>query len=348
MFHLRHQGLPVRFGRKAFFVVPIALVAIGTTTASGEEPTAYAVKQTLAIGGDGGFDYATIDRDGKLLYLPRSSHTQVVDVVSGKVVADIPDNLRSHGVALVPDEGRGFISNGGDGTVQVFDLKSNQSLGKIKAAEDADCIIYDPASKNVLAFCGDANEMVSIPTNVDVKDGKANAMVDLGGKPEFAVSDGHGKVFVNLVDKDKVAVIDTMAMKVNDKWPVAPGGRPVSMAMDRTAKRLFVGCRNQKLIVMSAKDGKVIADLPIGAGVDATVFRNGTVFASCGDGTLSVIRETSPEKYEVAQVVKTAPRAKTMAINERTGTIYLPTAEGQGRSIIPGSFKVLVVEPPQQ
>jgi DNA-binding beta-propeller fold protein YncE len=348
MFQLRDQALPIRSGCQLFFVIPIAVLAINATIAGGEERSGYAVKHTLAIGGDGGFDYATIDRDGKLLYLPRSSHTQVVDVASGKVVADIPDNSRSHGVALVPEEGRGFISNGGDGTVQVFDLKSNQSLDKIKAAEDADCIIYDPASKNVLAFCGDANEMVSVPANVDVKDGKANATVDLGGKPEFAVSDGQGKVFVNLVDKDKVAVIDTKEMKVIDKWTVAPGGKPVSMAMDRSAKRLFVGCRNQKLIVLSAADGKVIAELPIGAGVDATAFRNGVIFASCGDGTLSVIREASSGKYEVSQVVKTAPRAKTMAIDDKTGTIYLPTAEGQGRSITPGSFKVLVVEPPQQ
>jgi DNA-binding beta-propeller fold protein YncE len=321
------------------------VLAIGIDVARGAESTAYSVKQTLAVGGEGGFDYATIDHDGKLLYLPRSSHTQVVDLASGRVVADIPDNARSHGVALVPDEGRGFISNGGDGTVQIFDLKSNKSLGKVKAADDADAIVYDPASKNVLAFCGDANVMVAVPANVDPKDGKASATVDLGGKPEFAASDGNGKVFVNLVDKDKVVVVDTKAMKVIDKWPVAPGGKPVSMAMDRNAKRLFIGCRNQKLIVMSSEDGKVIADLPIGAGVDATVFRNGLVFASCGDGTLPVIHETSPGKFEVAKVVKTAPRAKTMAIDETSGTIYLPTAEGQGRSVTPGSFKVLVVEP---
>src|SRR5262249_30449141 len=161
-------------------------------------------------------------------------------------LADIPGNARSHGVALVPEKERGFISNGGDGTVQIFDLRSNESLGKIKAAEDADCIILDPASNNILAFCGDAHEMVSIPVDVDPKEGKANATIDLGGKPEFAVSNGQGKVFVNLVDKDKVAVIDTKTMSVIDKWPVAPGRQPVAMSMDRKKNRLFIGCRNQK------------------------------------------------------------------------------------------------------
>ena len=205
----------------------------------------YAVTKTLQIGGEGGFDYATLDADGKTLYLPRTSHTQVVDVASGKVLADIPNNSRSHGVALVPEVGRGFISNGGDATVQIFDLKSNQSLGKIKAADDADCIIYDPASKDVLAFCGDAHVMIAVPADVDPKDGKASASVDLGGKPEFAVSDGRGKVFVNLVDKNEVAVVDTKAMKVIAKWPVAPAAQPVGMSMDANGKRLFVGCRSQ-------------------------------------------------------------------------------------------------------
>lgn len=153
----------------------------------------YAVTNTLQIGGEGGFDYATLDAEGKTLYLPRTSHTQVIDVAGGKVLADIPNNSRSHGVVLVPEVGRGFISNGGDATVQIFDLKSNQSLGKIKAADDADCIIYDPASKDVLAFCGDAHVMIAVPADVDPKQGKASASVDLGGKPEFAVSDAREK-----------------------------------------------------------------------------------------------------------------------------------------------------------
>ena len=326
----------------ALFTTLNVLYAAGVAYA---ENTNYAVKETLKIGGEGGFDYATLDDAGKLLYLPRSSHTQVVDAITGKVVADIPDNSRSHGVALVPQLQRGFISNGSDGTVQVFDLKSNKSLGKIKAADDADCIIYDPASKLVLTFCGDAHVMVAIPADVDPKDGKASATIDLGGKPEFAAADGKGKVFVNLVDKNEVAVVDIGAMKVTTKWPVAPATQPVGLSMDVAGKRLFVGCRSRQMMIMSADDGHISADLPIGVGVDATAFLGGTAFASCGDGTLTVIHETTGGKFEVVQTVKTAPRAKTMAIDGKTGRIYLPTAEGQRNSQVPDSFKVLVVEP---
>ena len=303
----------------------------------------YAVTNTFKIGGEGGFDYATLDDAGKTLYLPRTTHTQVIDTATGKVIGDIPGNSGSHGVALVPAAGRGFISNGKDGTVQLFDLKTNQSLGKIKAAEDADAIIYDPASNRVLVMCGDAGEMVAIRPDVDPASGKADAVVKLGGKPEFAVADGKGKVFINLEDKDEVAVVDTLTMKLVTTWKTAPGGKPVGMSMDRANNRLYVGCRSPRMVVMDAGDGHVLADLPIGAGVDATAFVNGTALASCGDGTLSVIRETTPGKFEVVQTVKTLERAKTMAVDATGKTIYLPTADGPRNKTVPGSFKVLVV-----
>jgi DNA-binding beta-propeller fold protein YncE len=325
-------------------IVTATLAALGVVDSACPFAKAaeYAVTQTLQVGGDGGFDYVTLDPEGKILYLPRTSHTQVVEAATGKVLADVPDNSGSHGVALVPELGRGFISNGADATVQIFDLKSNKTLGKIKAAEDADCIIYDAPSKQVLAFCGDANVMIAIPADADPKTGKATSL-ELGGKPEFAVSDGQGKVFANLVDKNSVAVIDTKAMKVTAKWPVAPAMQPVGMSMDREGNRLYVGCRSKNMVVMNAEDGKVLASLPIGGGVDGTAFSGGTAFASCSDGTLSVIRETSPGKFEVVQTVKTAPRAKTLAVDDKSGKIYLPTADGQGRTTTPGSFKVLVV-----
>lgn len=310
----------------------------------GAEPASFKVVKTLPVGGDGGFDFATLDLDGKYLYLPRSTHTQVVDVSDGKVVGDIQNNSRSHGVALVPELGRGFISNGGDGTVQVFDIKSNASLGRIKAADDVDCIIFDPTTNDILVMCGDAHEMIAIAADVNVDSGKAKATVDLGGKPEFAAVDRKGYVFVDLVDKNEVALVDIGKAEVTSKWSVAPGEKPTSMAFDPKTKRLFIGCRNQKLIVMDASDGRVVADLPIGAGVDATVIHEGRVFSSCGDGHLIVVRETSPDKFEVEQIAETAPRAKTMAVDSHTGKIFLPTADGQGRSITPGSFRVLVVD----
>jgi hypothetical protein len=313
----------------------------------------YHVAEIFQIGGTGGWDYVTVDPENKHLYVPRTTHTMVLDVATGKSVADIPGQKGNHGVAIVPSAGRGFITDGKDGSVIVFDLKTFEVLGKVKAAIDADGIIYDPASRRVLVSCGDAGVVVPIAPDLDLKAGHADAAVHLGGKPEFLVSDGQGKVFINLVDKDQVAVVDTKAMKVIDKWPTAPGGAPVGMSMDTNHRRLFVGCRKpQKLIVMSAEGGKILADLPIGAGVDATQFDNGYVFASCRDGSLAVAQETSPGKFEIVQNLKTRPGAKTMAIDSTTHTVFLPTAEfgtqtdARGRPIAkPDTFMVVVVRP---
>lgn len=337
-------------------VVVIGLALFASTSANAQAPPAdgpYHIAEIFQIGGAGGWDYITVDSEHKHLYVPRSTHTMVLDASTGKKVADIPGQKGNHGVALVPSAGRGFITDGQDSSVIVFDLKTSKVLGKVKAEEDADGIIYDPASGKVLVSCGDAGVMVPIAPEIDLKAGQPDAAVRLGGKPEFLVADGRGKVFINLVDKNQVAVVDTKAMKVVEKWPTAPGGAPVGMSMDTEHRRLFVGCRNpQKLIVMSADDGKVLADLPIGAGVDATQFDNGYVFASCRDGSLSVAKETSPGKFEIVQNLKTRPGAKTMAIDSKTHTIFLPTAEfgkqtdARSRPLAkPESFMVVVVRP---
>jgi DNA-binding beta-propeller fold protein YncE len=338
-----------------------SLVAVGLTlvaavfTGAQSQPTAgpYHVAEIFHVGGAGGWDYVTVDSEHKHLFLPRTTHTMVLDAATGKSVADIPGQKGNHGVALVPSASRGFITDGKDGSVIVFDLKTFEVLGKVKAADDADGIIYDPASRKILVSCGDAGVLVPITPDVDLKAGHADAAVRLGGKPEFLVADGRGRVFINIVDKDQVAVVDTKAMQVVDKWPTAPGGAPVGMSMDKERRRLFVGCRKpQKLVVMSADDGKVLADLPIGAGVDATQFDNGYVFASCRDGSLAVARETSAGKFEIVQDLKTRPGAKTMAIDPTTHTIFLPTAEfekqtaAQSRPVAkPETFMVVVVRP---
>jgi DNA-binding beta-propeller fold protein YncE len=277
----------------------------------------------------------------------------VIDATTGKTVADIPGQKRNHGVAIVPSVGRGFITDGEDASVVIFDLKTYAVLGTIKAAADADGIIYDAASGKVLVVCGDAGVMIPISADVDPKTGKADAAVELGGKPEFLATDGAGKAYINLEDKDQVAVVDTKTMKVINKWPTAPGASPVGMSMDRVHRRLFIGCRKpERLIVMSADNGNIFAGLPIGAGVDATAFNDGDAFASCRDGTLTVARETTPGKFEVVQIVKTPTGTRTMGIDPSTHTVYLPTAEfgppaeGQTRpSAKPGSFMVVVVSP---
>jgi DNA-binding beta-propeller fold protein YncE len=340
---------------RAIFSISLAVFAAPIVQAQSPAGTAgagtYKVSQVFQIGGEGGWDYLTVDPENKLLYIPRTTHTMVLDAVTGKTIADIPGQKRNHGVALVPGVGRGFISDGDDASVVIFDLKTNQALGKIKADVDADGIIYDPASCKVLLVCGDAGTLIPIPPDVDPKSGKADAAVNLGGKPEFLVADGQGKAYINLVDKNQVAVVDTKAMKVVDKWSTTPGESPVGMSMDQKYRRLFIGCRNpQKLIVMSADNGKVLADLAIGPGVDATQF-DGSAFASCSDGTLAVAGETSPGEFEIVQTVKTQQGARTMGSDPTTHTLYLPTAEfepatGQQRPKPKlDSFMVLVVRP---
>jgi len=342
---------PFLFGLSVVMLAAGSARAQSSTSAPAAGTGLYHVSQTFHVGGEGGWDYLTVDPEHKLLYVPRSSHTMVLDADTGKTIADIPGQKRNHGVAIAPSAGRGFITDGQDGSVTVFDLMTYAVLGKVKTADDADGVIYDPASGKVLVACGDAGVLVPISADVDVKTGKADPAVDLGGKPEFLAADGQGKAYVNLEDKDQIAVVDTKTMKVLSHWPVAPGGSPVGMAMDTAHRRLYIGCRKpQKLIVMNADDGKVLADLPIGAGVDATKLADGDVFVSCGDGTLAVARETAPGKFEIVQTVQTRRGARTMGVDASTHTAYLPTAEfgppveGQRRPPAkPGTFMIVVV-----
>ena len=330
-------------------VAALLFLSAGTLPALAE--TGWEVVKTLPIGGEGGWDYLTVDPQTHRLYVPRSTHTMVIDSASGKVIGDIPGQRIAHGVAIVPEAGRGFISDGGgDGAVVIFDLKTNAILGTIAAQPDADGIIFDPASGRVLVVSGDNKVLMSLKPDIDPKNGKIDTPIDLGGEPEFLASDGAGKVYVNLMNKNEVAVVDIKARKVIARWPVAPGGAPVGMSIDTKKGRLFIGCRKpQKLIVMSTEDGKVLADLPIGANVDATKIDGGQALASCGDGTLTVAAETSPGKFATVQTVKTRLGARTMGVDPTTHRIYLPTAEleaakpGARPATKPGTFMVVVV-----
>ena len=315
--------------------------------------TDWSIEKQFHIGGEGRWDYLTLDPQTSRLYVPRTTHTMVIDAASGKTIADIPGQKNAHGVAIVPEVGRGFISDGGNGSIVVFNLKTNATLGTIVAQPDADGIIFDHASGRVLVVSGDNGVLMSLKPDIDPKSGTIDASpIELGGAPEFLASDEAGKVYINLMDKNEVAVVDLAAKKVIARWPVAPGGAPVGMSIDTEKHRLFIGCRKpQKLIVMSTDDGKVLASLPIGDTVDATKIDGGLVFASCRDGSLTVARETSPGKFEIIQTVKTGPGAATMELDSKTHTIYLPTAEFEqpkpgttGRAAMkPGTFTILVV-----
>jgi len=310
----------------------------------------WAVEKTFHVGGEGGWDYVTLDAQNHRLYVPRSSHTMVIDADSGKTLADIPGQQHNHGVALAPAVGRGFITDG-SGSIVIFDLKTNAVLGTVAARPDADGIIFDKASGLILAVSGDDGVLMTLKPDVDPKSASIDPPIDLGGKPEFLASDEAGKIYINLVDKNQVAVVDIKTRKVLAHWPVAPGGAPVGLAIDTARHRLFVGCRNpQKLIVMSTDDGKVLADLPIGAGVDATRFDGRQAFASCRDGKLSVAAEVNG-KFEIVETVATAPGARTMDLDAAAHKIYLPTAEFEeqkpgatGRPAAkPGTFEIVVV-----
>jgi DNA-binding beta-propeller fold protein YncE len=330
-------------------VAALALLAAGVLPARSE--TDWEVVKTFQIGGPGSWDYLTVDPQTHRLYVPRSTHTMVIDSESGRTIADIPGQKIAHGVAIVPEAGRGFISDGGgDGAIVIVDLKTNAVLGTIAAQPDADGIIFDPASGRVLVVSGDKGVLMLLKPDVDPKNGKMEATIDLGGEPEFLASDGAGKIYVNLMNKNEVAVVDIKARKVVARWPVAPGGAPVGMSIDTKKRLLFIGCRKpQKLIVMSTDDGKVVSDLPIGESVDATKIDGGQVFASCRDGSLVVAAEKSAGKFEIVQTVKTRVGARTMGLDPTTHMIYLPTAEFEeprpgGRAAMkPGSFMIVVV-----
>lgn len=331
------------------FLTLAAVAAIVVPQVSAQSD--WKVTRTFQVGGDGGWDYITVDSSGSRLYVTRSTHTMVIDAKSGKTIADIPGQKRSHGVALVPAVGRGFISDGGgDGAIEIFDLKTNAVLGTLAAMPDADGIIYDKATNQVLAVSGDGGALMTLSPNVDPHTGKIDPPIDLGGKPEFLAADGAGKAYINLENKDMVAVVDLKQRKVIARWPVAPGGQPVGMAMDKSKRLLFIGCRNpQKMIVMSADDGKILATLPIGMGVDATKFDGKQAFASCWDGKLVVVSEKAPGKFEIVQTVETLQGARTMTVDPSTETAYLPTAEmepaaaGSRPRPKPGTFKIVVV-----
>lgn len=309
------------------------------------------VLRTMPVGGDGGWDYVTVDAPNHRIFVTRSTHTMAVDAVSGKVLGDIPGQKGSHGVAIVPRLNRGFITDGGgSGAIVIFDLKTYAVLGEIPAQPDADGIIYDAKSDRVLAVSGDGGVLMTLRPDVDPKNGRMDPPIDLGGKPEFLASDGSGKVYVNLENKDMVAVVDLASRKVVARWPVAPAGHPVGLAIDPQGHRLFIGCRNpQKLVVMNTQNGTIEASLPIGAGVDATGFYQGQAFASCRDGSLTVAASKNG-RWQVEDTVKTPEGARTMGIDTGNGRIYLPTAELQpaatpgGRARPkPGTFMIVEV-----
>jgi YVTN family beta-propeller protein len=268
------------------------------------------------------------------LYVSHGTQVEVIDVDSGNIVGTIPKTLGVHGIAIAPELGRGFVSNGQSSTVTIFDLKTLKPIADVPTGQKPDAIIFDPATSRVFAFNGASNSA----TAIDAATGKAVGTVDLGGGPEYATADGNGFVYNNLEDESLVLKIDSRKLTVDKRWPAAPCASPSSMAIDRANHRLFIGCRSKVMAVMNADTGQVITTLPIGDHVDATAFDPATklIFNSNGEGTITVIRQDGPDKYSVVETVKTLPKAKTMALDPKTHRLFLSTAES-------GQFEVLVV-----
>jgi YVTN family beta-propeller protein len=299
------------------------------------------------------FDYVTVDPAARRVYLSRGTAVEVMDADTGALIGYISGFKRQHGVAIVPEFNRGFISDGTLAQVTIFDLKTLKTLGVAKAEPDADGLVYDPASKQVFTMNGDSHSS----TVIDAKTGSVIKTIDLGGAPEFAVADGKGMIYANLADKNQVAAIDARTLEVKSKWPTAPSGGSTALAMDREHRRLFSAGRNpQILVVIDADSGKIVQSFPISAGVDAAAYDPETkmIFVSTREGNIHIFHEDAPDQYSIVDTVKTQVGAKTMGLDTKTHNLFLdtsdfgpppnPPATGRGPQSVAvlGTFRVLV------
>jgi DNA-binding beta-propeller fold protein YncE len=316
----------------------------------------YHVARHIPLGGEGGWDYLTIDSPSHRLFISRGDHVVVLDVETAKVVGEIPKTEGVHGIAIARDLHRGFVSNGRLNTVTIFDLDSLKVTGEAKTSERPDAIMFDPVSARVFTFnAGGKNS-----TAVDAKSGEVAGTIPLGGKPEFAVADGKGHVYVNIEDTSELAEIDSKTLTVTKRWKLTPCEEPSGLAIDREHRRLFSGCSNKVMAISDPDAGKVITTVPIGDGVDGNGFDPafGVAFSANGaSGTLTVVREVSPSKFEVVDNAATARGARTMTVDEKTQHIYLPTAQfgpppaptperpHPRPAVMPGTFEIIDVAP---
>jgi DNA-binding beta-propeller fold protein YncE len=299
------------------------------------------------------FDYVAVDSAARRVYLSHGTEIIVLDADTGKVIGNITGLKQDHGVAVAAEFGRGFISDGAQGKAIIFDLQTLKITGEAKADQDADSIIYDPFSKRVFVMNGDPHNC----TVIDAKSGSVVGTIDLGGGPEFAVSDGNGTVYVNIEDKNELVAIDAKTLKIKSRWPLAPAGTPTALAMDVQHHRLFSAGRNpQMLVVLDSDSGKVLQSFPISSGADAAAYEpeTGLIFVSTREGMVHIFHEDSPDKFSEAETVKTEYGAKTMGLDTKTHNLFLdtvdfgpapaPTTEHPHpqRTPIPGTFHVLV------
>ncbi len=323
------------------------------TTAFAQTPS-FLVEKTWHIGGDGGWDYLTTEPSAHRLYIARGNRVQVVDTQSGKLIAEIGGMGGTHGIALNSNGKTGYISDGGDGMVRVFDRATLKVTASIPAGKNPDAILFEPATHRVFAFNGRS----SSATVIDTGDNRVLKTIPLPGKPEFAQADGAGSVYVNIEDKSEIVRIDAKSMTATASWPLAPCESPSGLAIDTTHHRLFSVCDNKLMAVVDTRTGHVVATPAIGNGPDATRYdaKRHLIFSPNGqDGTLTVVRQNSADSYTPVQTLTTQKGARTMALDSASGTLYVVTANFGPRpaatadnphprpSIEPDSFVVLVV-----
>jgi hypothetical protein len=333
-------------------VIGLAILNI-TTTSLQSADTRYHFLKEIPVGGEGGWDYLTVDENAGRLYVSHATKVVVIDLDKESIVGEIEDTPGIHGVAIATKLGRGFSSNGKENKSSIFDLKTLKTLSKVETGENPDAILYEPEREEVYTFNGRGNSA----TVFEAKTGKVIATIDLGGKPEFAQIDQKaGRIYCNLEDKSEVAVIDMKTHTVVQRWPIAPGEEASGMAIDLDHHRLFLGCANKLMVMMDSASGKVITTVPIGDRVDGNAFDPATrlAFSSNGEGNVTIAHEDSPDKLTVVQTLKTEVGAKTMTLDPKTHKIYLGAAKyeampaqpaaapRQRPRIISGSFKVLV------
>jgi DNA-binding beta-propeller fold protein YncE len=330
----------------AFAALGLGVLAHGKPRAAG--PSGYQLVKTISLPGDGFWDYVGVDSDARRIYVSHGTHVVVLDADSFALVGDIPDTQGIHGIAVAPDLGRGFTSNGRAGSATIFDLKTLKTLATVTTGKNPDAIAYEPVTKRVFTFNGASKDA----TAFSAADGKVAGTIPLEGKPEFAAADGKGQIFVNIEDKSELVAIDAQDLKILHRWPLTPCESPSGLSMDRKNRRLFAGCENKMMAVVDADSGKVIATPPIGEGVDATAYDPGTGFAlsSNGEGTLTVVTHEAANQYPVLDNVPTKRSARTMGLDLKTHNVVLPAAEflpakeGERRGAMkPGSFVLLVV-----
>jgi YVTN family beta-propeller protein len=330
-----------------------ALSILPQSSASAEG--GYQFVKEIPIGGEGGWDYLSVDVPSHRLFVSHSDRVVVVDLKTDKIIGEMLDTPGVHGAVFSSD--KAFTSNGREKKAGSFDLVTLKPLGKVETGDDPDAILYESGQQEVYTFNGDAHSA----TVIDAKTGKVLATIPLDGKPEFAVANPKtGRVYCNIEDKNELAAIDTKTHQVVNTWPIAPGESASGLAIDPTTGRLFLGCHNQLMVMMDGETGKVLSTVPIGKGVDAVAFDpdNQLAFSSCGEGNVT-IAHVDGDKMTVVQTLQTEPRARTMTIDPSTKRIYLASAKFEpvpapspGASparmrakVIPGSLKILVYEP---